>query len=215
MAETTRERLINAASELFFQHGFHAVALDQIIERVGVTKTTFYNHFESKDALVIAVLQERDRIELDEWLTIMERRGGDDPRARILAMFDLVEDWLADPAFTGCIFLKAEVEYPSPNDPVHQAALVHGRNLSEALRVQAQRGGVADPELVAGQLMMLLGGAILTRQYTGVVDRARTARATAEVLVDHHMPRRGTAARRTKPRTSGHEQAVGTPRPSP
>jgi len=184
----TREKLITAANDLFFEHGFHAVGLDQILERVGVTKTTFYNHFESKDALVIAVLLERDRIDLAEWLAIMEKRGGADPRSRILALFDLLEEWLADPSFKGCMFFKAATEYPSPNDPVHQAALVHGQNLHEALRQNAVASGARDPIALASQLMMVLTGAILTRHSTGQVDRARSARATARVLVDHHIP---------------------------
>ena len=187
MAEGTRDRLINVAMELFHDHGFHAVGLDQILSRVGVTKTTFYNHFESKDALAIAVLLERNRIELAEWLRIMEEQGGPEARGRILALFDLLEDWLADPAFKGCIFLKAEAEYPSVNDPVHQAALVHGRSLHAALERQAKAAGAEDSAGLASQLMMVLSGAILHRQSTGVVDRARTARATAAVIVDHHL----------------------------
>lgn len=189
MAAKTRDRLISAANDLFFDHGYHAVGLDQILDRVGVTKTTFYNHFESKDALVIAVLLERDRIEFSEWMRIMNERGGDDPRARILALFDLLEDWLADENFKGCMFLKAIAEYPAPNDPVHQAALVHGQNLEEALRKQAELAGATDAASLASQLIMVLTGAILSRHSTGIVDRARTARATAGVLVEHHIPR--------------------------
>lgn len=188
MPEKTRDKLITVANELFYEHGFHAVGLDQVLERVGVTKTTFYNHFESKDELVIAVLLERDRIELAEWMRITEQKGGDDPRARILALFDLLEDWLADPAFKGCMFLKAAAEYPSPRDPVHQAALVHGKNLAEALKRHAAAAGAKDPGGLAGQLMMVLAGAVLNRHETGFADRARTARATAGVLVDHHLP---------------------------
>lgn len=199
MPENTRERLITVANELFYEHGFHAVGLDQVLERVGVTKTTFYNHFESKDDLVIAVLLERDRIELSEWLGIMHKKGGDDPRARLLALFDMLEDWLADPAFKGCMFLKAAAEYPSPSDPVHKAALVHGQNLFEAMRHHAALAGAPDPQGLAGQLMMVLTGAILERHSSGMVDRARRARATAGILVDHHLsasrPASGAAPR--------------------
>lgn len=185
---SSRERLLHAAAELFLRDGFGPVGLDRIIGAVGVTKTTFYNHFESKDELVIAVPLERDRIELAEWMRITEQKGGDDPRARILALFDLLEDWLADPAFKGCMFLKAAAEYPSPRDPVHQAALVHGKNLAEALKRHAAAAGAKDPGGLAGQLMMVLAGAVLNRHETGFADRARTARATAGVLVDHHLP---------------------------
>ena len=188
MPEKTRDKLITVANELFYEHGFHAVGLDQVLDRVGVTKTTFYNHFESKDDLVIAVLLERDRIELAEWLRIMEHKGGADPRARILALFDLLEDWLADPGFKGCMFLKATAEYPSPHDPVHKAALVHGQNLFEALKRQATLADAPDPGALAGQLMMVLAGAVVNRHESGFADRARTARATAGVIVDHHLP---------------------------
>ena len=189
MAQGTRERLVTAANDLFFSDGFHAVGLDAILARAGVTKTTFYNHFASKDDLIIAVLQERDRIEFGEWMELMAARGGTDPRARILALFDILEEWLADPDYKGCMFLKAQAEFPAPNDPVHKAALVHGRNLFEALREQARAAGCEQPDALAGQLMIVLSGAILTRTNTGMVDRARSARATAGVLVEHHLGR--------------------------
>src|SRR4029453_18756744 len=88
MAGSTRDMLIETANDLFYQHGFHAVGLDQILARGGVTKTTFYNHFESKDDLAIAVLQERDRVETDEWLGVMRAMGKGDPKGEILALFD-------------------------------------------------------------------------------------------------------------------------------
>lgn len=187
MAVTTRDRLISAANDLFYEHGFHAVGLDQVLAKVRVTKTTFYNHFESKDALVIAVLLERDRVEFAEWLRFMETKGGNDPASRILALFDLLEDWLADESFKGCMFLKALAEYPNPTDPVHQAALIHGNNLQQALAHQAKHAGSVQSQDLANQLMMVLTGAILTRHTTGMIDRARTARATAGVIVSHHL----------------------------
>jgi AcrR family transcriptional regulator len=184
---STREMLIEAGMDLFYQQGFHAVGLDQILTRVGVTKTTFYNHFESKDALVIAVLHERDRRETEEWMAIMRARGGGDPRAEILALFDLVEEWLASPEFRGCMFMKASGEYPSPNDPVHQAAMVHGEHLFGEIRLRATRGGAPDPDGVASQLMLILTGAILSRTSRGAVDKARSARNAAGVIVESAM----------------------------
>src|SRR5262249_49535506 len=106
MPASTRDMLIETANDLFYQHGFHTVWLDQIITRVGVTKTTFHNHFESKDHLAIAVLHERDRRDTEEWLAIMRTRGQGNPRAEILALFDLIEEWLASPDFRGCMFMK-------------------------------------------------------------------------------------------------------------
>ncbi len=177
--------LIETAMDLFFQHGFHAVGIDQIITRVGVTKTTFYNHFPSKDDLAIAVLHERDRLETEEWLSIMRARGQGDPKLEILALFDLVEEWLASPEFRGCMFLKAASEYPSPNDPVHKAAMVHGESLFREIRQRAQRAGAPSPDAVASQLMLILTGAILARHSRGMPDQARSARAAAGVIVEN------------------------------
>jgi AcrR family transcriptional regulator len=188
MLMSTREMLIATATDLFYQHGFHAVGLDQIITRVGVTKTTFYNHFESKDDLIIAVLHERDERERAEWMSIIQNKGGGDPKLEILALFDLLEEWLASPEFRGCMFMKASTEYPSPRDPVHQAAMVHGESLLREVRARAHKGGAADPDALAGQLMLLLTGAIVSRTARPEPDRGKAARAAAGVIVEASMP---------------------------
>jgi AcrR family transcriptional regulator len=184
MAESTREKFIAVANTLFYEKGFHATGLDEIIDEVGVTKTTFYKHFESKDELAIAVLESRDSKELKEWIEVVKERGKGDPRAEILALFDLVEEWLGDPDFSGCMFLKATSEYPSPSDPVHQAAMKHGQNLFREIEKRAAMAGARDAKGLAGQLMLLLTGAVLSRHETGVPDQARSARAAARVLVE-------------------------------
>lgn len=183
MAGSARGQLITAANDLFYRHGFHAVGLDQILDRVGVTKTTFYNHFESKDDLVIAVLEERDRAETTDLLREMQVRAEGDPRREMLAMFDVIDEWLASEDFRGCMFMKAASAYPSPNDPVHITALKHGERLFAELKGRAQRADAKNPEVLASQLMLVLTGSILAREDRGV-DRSKTARAAAEVLVN-------------------------------
>lgn len=187
MAESTRERFVSVANRLFFDHGFHATGLDRIIDEVGVTKTTFYKHFESKDDLAIAVLKERDHAETNEWIGILKDRGGGDPKAEILVLFDLLEEWLGHPDFKGCMFLKATTEYPAPNDPVHQAARAHGQSLFREIELRATRGGAANPRALASQLMLILAGAVLARHESGTPDRTRSARAAAGVLVEAQM----------------------------
>lgn len=184
MPKSTRETLITTAGDLFYQDGFHAVGLDQILERVGVTKTTFYNHFDSKDDLVIAVLQERDKDETNDLMRQVRERGNGDARAEMLAFFDVIEEWLASPDFRGCMFFKAASEYPSANDPVNKAAMVHGATLFGELRQLATRGGAPSPDALASQLMLILTGAVLTRTSSGMTDPARSARAAAGAVVE-------------------------------
>src|SRR5678815_5079878 len=79
--KTGRDRLLNAAIELFYRHGFGAVGIDQVIASAGVTKTTFYKHFEGKDDLMVAAVKQRDEWESAAWDRAARKRAGDDPAA--------------------------------------------------------------------------------------------------------------------------------------
>src|SRR3954466_2292191 len=119
-AKNARDRLLDKAIDLFYSHGFHAIGLDRIIAETGVTKTTFYKHFESKDDLLVAAVEKRHRWEQKAWGDAVIQRVGNDPRAQLLAMFDVMDDWFNRPDFGGCIFINAAAEFVDPNDPVHQ-----------------------------------------------------------------------------------------------
>ncbi|MBX3385085.1 MAG: TetR/AcrR family transcriptional regulator [Phycisphaeraceae bacterium] len=182
----TRERLITAAANLFVQHGFGPVGLDRIIAEVGVTKTTFYNHFESKDDLIIAVLAERHAIEIEDLEQDIRRRGGEDPKAQLLAIFDSFDDWFRSTDFRGCIFMSAATEFPTPTDPINQAARVHGEGLFELLRTRVEQAGLdADKaESIASQMMVLLTGAIAARHVNREMEAAKHARLVAEAVLN-------------------------------
>src|SRR6478672_9106533 len=77
--KTGRERLVAAAVELFYRRGFNAVGIDQVIAKAGVTKTTFYKHFEGKDDLMVAAVQRRDEWESHAWQRAVKAIAGDDP----------------------------------------------------------------------------------------------------------------------------------------
>src|SRR3954467_10711247 len=122
-----RERLLATAIELFYRRGFAAVGVDQVLAEAGVTKTTFYKHFESKDELMVAAMHRRDEWESQAWNRAITKVAGDDPIKRLLAIFDLMDIWFNDPDFRGCMFLNTAIEFPTPNDPVHQAAAAYKR----------------------------------------------------------------------------------------
>lgn len=180
---TTRERLIDAAAMLFYEHGFHAIGLDAILEDVGVTKTTFYNHFASKDDLIVAVLVDRDQRDMQALDDALSARGGT-ARERILTVFDILTEWFNDPDFRGCLFINASAQFPNPNDPVHQAATNHSENLHHTFRELATEMGAADPDALAKQLCMVVAAAITSRHTNGDPDAALTARGIAEALVE-------------------------------
>src|SRR3954454_15976952 len=95
---TGRERLVAAAIELFYRNGFGAVGIDRVIAAAGVTKTTFYKHFESKDELMVAAVQRRDEWESLAWQRAVRDLAGDDnPAGQILAALDVMDLWFNDP----------------------------------------------------------------------------------------------------------------------
>ncbi|MGD9690037.1 MAG: TetR/AcrR family transcriptional regulator [Phycisphaerales bacterium] len=183
-ASTTRDRLIDVAADLFYAHGFQAVGLDQILEEVGITKTAFYKHFESKDELIVAVLGQRDQRELDEWMTYVRARGRAGAREQLGALFELLDEWFSQPQFRGCLFLNALTEFPSERDPINQAARKHGEHLARAIHELAQRAGAKDAEALTGQIMLLITGAIAARHRGGELGSARTAGGVARILID-------------------------------
>ncbi|HTE05416.1 MAG TPA: TetR/AcrR family transcriptional regulator [Planctomycetota bacterium] len=179
----TRERLMDSAALLFYEHGFHAIGLDRILAEVGVTKTTFYNHFESKDELIVAVLEHRDERDMDLLRVELARRGGG-PRAGMVAVFDILDDWFRDDTFRGCLFINAAAQFPNPHDPVHVAATRHGMNLHRVFANMGRAAGAGDPELLARQLGMLAAAAVTARHVGGDPEAARTARQMAQALLD-------------------------------
>lgn len=185
---STRDRLIREAFNLFQERGFHAVGLDQVIAAVGVTKTTFYNHFESKDALILAVMEQRDRWELDALMRSARGHAGEGatPRELLLAVFDALGEWFDGPDFRGCLFISAAAEFPNHLDPVHQAAAAHTRRSRGVIVELAADAGVADPSLLADRFMLLMQGATSLRHVTRQTGLGAQARGVAELLLREH-----------------------------
>src|SRR4051812_33224419 len=172
---TGRERLVAAAIELFYRRGFGAVGVDQVIAAAGVTKTTFYKHFESKDDLMLIAVQRRDEWESQAWARAVRKMAGDDPERQLLAMLDVLDIWFNDPDFHGCMFLNTAIEFPNPNDPVHRAAAAYKRRTRDNFRDIARSAGAegAAAETFADCYSALIEGALILRQTHGRNDAAR------------------------------------------
>jgi len=185
-ARTGRERLLAAAIELFYARGFQAVGLDAVIAKAGVTKTTFYKHFESKDELVLESVRMRDRWEMGAWGRAVRELAGDDPAAQLLAFFDVLERWFNDASFRGCMFINTAAEFPDPNDPIHRAAAKHKRENRDVWRDLAQAAGATDPEVVADRFTALFEGTLVLRHVHDRDDAAAVIRPAAAALMAAH-----------------------------
>jgi AcrR family transcriptional regulator len=177
-----RQRLLTAAYELFARQGVQAVGVDAIIERSGVARQTMYRHFGSKQDLVLAFLARREELWTYGWLAAEVRRRTDDPRERLLTIFDVFDEWFRAPGFEGCSFINVMLEHPDEGHPLHRAAagyLAHIREFVTALAVDA---GIADPESFAHGWHILMKGSIVAAG-EGDRDAARRARRLGALLL--------------------------------
>jgi AcrR family transcriptional regulator len=191
----TRERILYTALDAFYVHGFHEVGLDRILAAVGVTKTTFYNHFESRDELIIEALTLRGVWEGEALERGMRERAGYDPRALLLAHFDVMDEWFNDPHYRGCMFVLACAEFPVSSHPVHKHAAKAFEEAESQARGLAKAAGVRDPDAFARTYVMLIEGALTRRLVTGDNSAARAAREIVAKMLDAEAPVPSAAAR--------------------
>lgn len=174
------QRILDVASELFYWRGIHAVGVDTIAAESGVTKRTLYDRFGSKDNLVVAYLEARDR----RWRSLVEQRLAEqaDPAARVLVPFDVLPEWLA-PSPRGCSFVNAFAELPEPEHPGRRLVVEEKTWLRDLFRRLLAEAGLAEPDALALTLTTLHEGAIVTYSIVGATDAADNARGAAETLV--------------------------------
>jgi len=183
-----RQDLINTALRLFYEHGIHAVGINQVLEEAGVAKQTLYNHFESKDSLVEAVVEQRDSLFFD-WL---EQRMSSRPAGKeaLLEMFDAVNDWINNRVptlnrFYGCFFINTCAEYSDPEHPVHKRCAAHKARIFRLFKHHAESlsNSEMDAEELANALFLLKEGAIVKAHVEGDLEAAVKARVIAERMM--------------------------------
>jgi AcrR family transcriptional regulator len=217
--KTGRERLLAAAIELFYRNGFGAVGIDRVIAEAGVTKTTFYKHFDGKDDLMVAAVKMRDEWESQAWAGAVRKMAGDDPVAQLLGMLDVMDIWFNDPEFLGCLFLNTAAEFPNPNDPVHQAAAAYKRKTRDNFRNLARAAGAdsATAETFADCYAALFEGrSSSVRRMAATTPPARSGRRSSRSSPPTWSgPRSNLESRTLNRRTASAQSPVGTiPAPS-
>ncbi|TMF44429.1 MAG: TetR/AcrR family transcriptional regulator [Chloroflexi bacterium] len=177
-----RERVLTAAYDLFSRQGVRAVGIDTIIARADVAKMTFYRHFHSKDELVLAFLQRREQLWTREWLETQVESRAAGPRDRLLAIFDVFDEWFQRDDFEGCSFINVLLEMLEPGNPVRRATTAHLANIRVFLRALAVAAGVSDSDDFARKWHVLMKGSIVA---AGEGDRlaARRAREVGQLLL--------------------------------
>ncbi|MDO3412599.1 TetR family transcriptional regulator [Saccharibacillus sp. CPCC 101409] len=185
--KSKKEHILHVASGLFNKQGIRGTGVDQVVAESKIAKMTLYNHFPSKDDLVLAYLTKQD----DEWRSWFEASvdsRAQTPKDKLLAMFDALGEWFGEKEFTGCAFIKAASEFGDPAHPYHGAAHGYKLNLRAYIASLSEDFGPADPGALSDSLYLLVEGAIMAAMLQTAARPALHARRAAEILIAHHAP---------------------------
>jgi AcrR family transcriptional regulator len=182
-----RERILESAYELFSHGGIRAVGIDAIIARSGVARMTLYRHFASKDELVLAFLERREARWTRGWLQAEIERRASDPGDRLLAIFDVFDEWFRTEDFEGCSFINVMLETTDPGSSIRRASVVRLTAIRDMLQDLARQAGIGDPEPFARQWHILMKGSIVAAG-EGDADAARHGQDVARLLLAARRP---------------------------
>ncbi|MBF4609474.1 TetR/AcrR family transcriptional regulator [Curtobacterium sp. VKM Ac-1393] len=178
------QRLLDAASELFYAEGIHAVGVERIAETAGVTKKTLYDRFGSKERLVLAYLRRREA----GWRDTLASHLAETPEPgipRILAVFDAAMAWHSRSAAKGCsaVNARAETRPDGDDDPVLPEVLGEKAWLLDRFTSLCVEAGLPVPNQQAARLMILFDGALVSIAMRTFGEPLRAARDAAADLL--------------------------------
>ena len=182
-ATTARQRILDAAYELFSRHGVRAVGIDTVIERSGVAKATLYRNFASKDDLVLEFLREREKRWTKDWLQREVESRAETPEERLLAIFDVFDGWFRRDDFEGCSFINVLVETDDHSSPVYEASADHLESIRGFLAGLAEQAGVEEPHEFARHWHILMKGSITAAQ-EGDREAATRSRRVGQLVLE-------------------------------
>ena len=181
---SARERILDAAYELFSHRGIRAVGVNEVIERAGVATATLYRHFPSKDQLVLAFLDLREQRWTKDFVEAGAMRRGTNPEERLLAIFDVLDEWFQREDFEAGSFIKVLLEL-GPEHPAGDASVRHLEQLRAIVRHLAEEAGLRDTDSFAHSWHILIQGSIVVAA-EGDTQAAQRGKSMARLLIEQH-----------------------------
>jgi AcrR family transcriptional regulator len=184
VGSSARERILDAAYELFSRRGIQAVGVNEVIERAGVATATLYRHFRSKDELVLAFLDLREQRWTKDLIEAGAMGRGSNPEQHLLAIFDVLDEWFHRDDFEAGSFIKVLLEL-GPNNPAGDASVRHLEQLRAIARHLAEEAGLRDTESFAHSWHILIQGSIVVAA-EGDVEAAQRGKSMGRLLIEQH-----------------------------
>ncbi|WP_170928367.1 TetR/AcrR family transcriptional regulator [Deinococcus hopiensis] len=180
-----REHILQTASQLFYQSGIRAVGVDTIIAESGVAKMTLYRHFPSKDDLMVAFLQRTHDLMM-QWMDEQTSPHRGNPQRMLEAIFEGTQHLAGSVQCLGCAFLNAASEFHEWNHPAHEQARKHKEILLDYFGRLAHEAGMHQPQVLAGNLLLLMDGAWAAARTFGPQNHASHVAKAAHILIAAH-----------------------------
>ena len=188
MPSKRKQHLVETALKIFYRDGFHSTGIDKILAESGVAKMTLYKHFPSKDDLIRAVLEERDK-RFREWFFGRVEELAETPQEKVEAVFDVLSEWIQGEDFRGCMFINAAAEFSHKDEAISRIASEHKVVMCDFIKKLLEQSHFQEPETLAYQLSLLVEGAIVMGHVCGDKEAARKAKAAGLILLEAHGKR--------------------------
>jgi AcrR family transcriptional regulator len=195
-----REHILDTAARLFYDHGVHAVGLQQVIDEYGCGKNLLYREFPSKDELVVAWL-ERCHAQWEDRIDAATESMAGDPAGQLVTIVADAAETAASPGFRGCAMRNTRAEFPDRDHPAHRLAVDRLTSVRTRLRDLAAQAHARDPDSLADRLMLIIDGVNTGGAWSGSKDPAAAVAFAKDVI------RAATPPRRSR-RTSSAPRAV-------
>lgn len=177
-----RDLILDCARQLFAREGFHATGVDRILDQAGVAKMTLYNHFGSKEQLIVEVVDQAS-LQLvglmDSWTNASE-----DPFEQVILLFEGLAGWFDSPDRCGCLIQAAAAEFSDPDSPVGQAILRHQERVQAFLTKITRATECPDASGLAARIGLLFAGAMSAARICRCREPADEAKKAAAILLE-------------------------------
>jgi len=181
-----REKILHVASDLFQTRGINSTGVDTIVAVAGTTKMTLYKYFQTKEMLIIEVLQKGYQ-DFHSWLSEKLASNTRKPAEKLQKLFDFIEEWISAPDFRGMAFLKASAEFPNEENLIHRQSVEQSHQFRNYLATLAAEAGVKDADGLALQLSLLIEGAVQAEQMKRGSGAMKYAKKASKILIDNAL----------------------------
>jgi len=180
---TLKDKILDTATDLFQTRGINSTGVDMIVAVAGTTKMTLYKYFNSKEALILQVL-DKSQQDFQSWLDGKLSTSSKKPTDKIKQLFDFIEEWVTSPNFSGMAFIKASAEFPNEENPIHQLSSKQSREFRQYIEKLATEANIKDTDGLALQLSLLFEGAVQAEQMKRGSGAIKYAKKAAKILID-------------------------------